>query len=189
MARFAARAPPGHEDASPFTNLTRFSSPLSHLALPLLFSTTTFSRSYNHHPKTKMVLAGLESTLKIAESVLDGFPIPAAKFVINGVLKFIDNVKTSCSNQETLNKLNEHMTALVTLVLEPLSGKDEKDIPHELRDQVDKFVNELDSLARWVEPHTSILKQLFFAKEDEKELTEFSESVRRAVAQFDERAD
>ena len=60
---------------------------------PGLGSSASQPGQTSKRPKSETVLAGLASALEIAENVLDGFPIPAAKFVIKGVLKFVDNAK------------------------------------------------------------------------------------------------
>lgn len=56
------------------------------------------SESNTHSEVLQTALGGVTVALKVAEQVVDGFPIPGAKLAIGAVLNVIERIKvTSCT--------------------------------------------------------------------------------------------
>ena len=101
--------------------------------------------------------ASLVHALQMTHSLLDGFPIPAAKGTIGTVLYIIaeaevrtgmklcyfNNLSLSqrtAANAELCDELREHIEGLHKQLIRPLVGKKEDDIPHGMRLALEDFM-------------------------------------------------
>ena len=92
----------------------------------------------------------------MTEKLLDGFPIPAAKGTIGTVLHIITEAEVctevklchcnilspsqrTAANAELCDKLREHIEGLYEQLIRPLVGKNEDDIPHDMRLALEDF--------------------------------------------------
>ncbi|PPR00447.1 hypothetical protein CVT24_004508 [Panaeolus cyanescens] len=134
----------------------------------------------------RTALEGLKMTLNLAEKALDGAPIPGVKGTIGAVLKIIEDAEKVGANTETLLQLQSHVDSLCTVVLKPLSGVPESDVPITLKSAADGFVKELEVLLEEWSPRASYgkFRRFLNASSDEGDLKRLSEGIRLAVERF-----
>src|SRR5258706_6708716 len=113
----------------------------------LLVTFFPFPCAMGRHELLDTAKALLVEALKMAEKLLDGFPIPAAKGTIGAVLHFIAEAEVctrmklcyfstfiasqrTAANAGLCDELREHILGLHNQLIQPLVGKKEDDIPH-----------------------------------------------------------
>ncbi|KJA14825.1 hypothetical protein HYPSUDRAFT_80696 [Hypholoma sublateritium FD-334 SS-4] len=126
------------------------------------------------------------TALSLAEKILDGLPVPGAKGTIGAVLLIIQKIDKASANVETLKTLESQVNQLRDKALIPFHDN-QQNLPDDLRKDLEDLLNTLDKLGQvWISRRNrGTGRRILDSTEDDLDLQDFNEGIRRAIAQFE----